>query len=330
MVDIQAPLFKILSKTEDKIRFHYVHYLVDQCAHTEGRKLNLARFKLRSVPATLVSCCPFLTKLSLDGNCLTSESIIVLRSLKFLRHLALNDNELSHFPEELCRLKFVEFLNISGNPVAELPEAVGKLKNLITLWCNDMLLERLPEAFGQLQRLKTFGARNNRLSELPVSFGQLRRLKWLTLENNLLSELPAESFRLLYRLAHLNLKGNHFHQLPDVLPELRRLQFCSFESNLIATIPEDFLDELNFVGTLILTGNPLDPSIFTNQENMKAPDLNFIFDIWNEELTEDWIHSLPNSELNSPNSSDGENNDPEDFEPYQLQLTEMARFSCGV
>ncbi|XP_065093685.1 leucine-rich repeat-containing protein 7 [Ochlerotatus camptorhynchus] len=304
---------KLLSFLEGLIRSQYVCYLVDKCVEENGRKLNLARFRIKTVPSTLASC-TFLSKLSLDGNFFSSASIIGLQSLKFLRYLTLNDNELSQFPEELCQLKFVEFLNIGGNPIDRLPEAIGKLKNLITLWCNDMLLKNLPETIGTLRKLKTFGARNNQLTALPESFGKLRRLKWLSLGNNCISAVP-ETFEELVNLTHLNMAENRFNELPAAISLLKRLKFCSFAENCIENVTNNALEELSYIQTLLLHGNP----VMTDKlSTAKINETIFELDILNENIQQDWNTSLPNSELNLLDTSDEEM--VEDL--YEFELSE--------
>nr|XP_019526825.2 erbin-like [Aedes albopictus]XP_029718828.1 erbin-like [Aedes albopictus] len=312
---------KFLSLLEDKIRSQCVCYSVQKCIEENGRKLNLSRSKIKTVPPALDSC-TFLSKLSLDGNFLSSASITGLQSLKFLRYLALNDNELNEFPEELCELKFVEFLNIGGNPIDRLPESIDKLKNLITLWCNDMLLELLPEALGRLRKLRTFGARSNQLKALPESFGELKRLRWLSLEDNGIDSLP-ESFGELSRLTHLNMARNRFIDLPATVSTLKRLKFCSFAENLIEHVTEIALAELDFIPTLLLNGNrimSMDELIFHTKE------VRFKFDILNELVSEDWEFSLPNSELNLVDSSDDDTFE----EPYEMEVPQQARFCMAV
>ncbi|XP_062560349.1 leucine-rich repeat-containing protein 69-like [Armigeres subalbatus] len=310
-----SKLNQIMSNVEDKIRFHYVCYLVDKCIEENGRKLNLSRSKIKTVPPALAAC-TFLSKLSLDGNFISSASITGLHSLIFLRYLTLNDNELSEFPEELCELKFVEFLNIGANPIDHLPDSIGKLKNLITLWCNDMLLEQLPEQIGVLRKLKTFGARNNRLKALPESFGELRRLKWLSLENNGIDTLPG-SFAKLANLTHLNMARNRFNGIHTTISKLRRLKYCSFEENFIENVTEAALAELDYIKTLLLAGNRIDCTVLTQERVVP-----FKFDIFNEIVTEDWEFSLPNSELNLLDTSDEETFE----EPYEMELPLQARF----
>lgn len=309
---------------EDQIRTQYALYLAERCAHQgsgSGRKLNLVRLKLRQLPAALAEC-TFLAKLSLDGNLLSSESILVLGSLKFLRYLTLNDNKLCRFPEELCRLKFVEFLNVGGNPIDGLPEAIGKLKNLISLWCNDMLLEQLPEALGSLRKLRTFGARNNRLRSLPDSFGTgTKRLRWLTLAGNRIANLP-ETFAQLTNLTHLNLAGNCLREIPGAISQLHRLKYCSLMDNAIGHVDATLLQELSHVGKLELLGNLIDAKIL---QNFQPSGMNYHFDLTQENVSVDWEHSLPNSAINSPDASDSEDTD---VELVELNFLELARYCC--
>ncbi|XP_058821646.1 leucine-rich repeat-containing protein 57 [Topomyia yanbarensis] len=316
---------KFLNLIKNQIFSQYASYLTEQCIQQEGRKLDLSRLKLKELPAELTLAFAFLSKLSLEGNFLRFESIIVLHSLKFLRYLALNNNQLALFPEELCELKYVEFLNLSDNPIECLPEAIGKLKNVTTLWCNDMMLSQLPSTFGSLRKLKTFGARNNQLAALPESFGMLRRLKWLSLEGNHISAMP-ESFEWLRNLSHLNLKGNSFIEFPVELFQMRRLKFCSLANNSISALSEVTLEGVRFIDTLELSGNPANVSVYGNFENIQAKVLRLQFDLMDETVEEEWKHSLPNSELNSPDTS----GDETDMEPYDYELPKLARYCCAV
>ncbi|XP_055635439.1 leucine-rich repeat-containing protein 1 [Toxorhynchites rutilus septentrionalis] len=311
----------LLSQLEDQIRTQYVHFLVDKCVLNEDKKISLVRLKLRTIPPGLVTC-SFLAKLSLDCNLLSSESIVLLQSFKFLQYLTLNDNELTLFPEELCQLKFVKFLNIGDNPIERLPAAIGKLKNLITLWCNDMLLDHLPEEITALRKLKTFGVRNNKLTHLPESFGTMRRLKWLSLSNNRLHKLPS-SFSGLGNLRHLNMEGNQFEKIPMEITKLASLSFCSFANNLIEELSPELLNSCRFIGTLQLDGNPVG---FTHIENTQPRGVIYNFDLLDTDITEDWVHSLPNSEMNSTETSADET----ETEPRELHLTKLARFGCAV
>ncbi|XP_058450083.1 leucine-rich repeat-containing protein 57 [Malaya genurostris] len=315
---------KLLSSIENHILFQYASYLTEQCIRQDENKIDLSHLKLHKLPFELKKV-TFLSKLSLEGNFLQSESVTVLSHLKFLRYLTLNNNRLTKFPEELCDLKFVEFLNLSDNPIECLPEAIGKLKNITTLWCNDMLLSQLPSSFGSMRRLKTFGARNNQLVALPSSFGRLRRLKWLSLEGNRISVMP-ESFELLRNLTHLNMKGNDFVQFPIELFPLRHLKFCSLANNSIMAVSEAALENANFINTLELGGNPVDVGHYENFGNIHDKRLRLQLDLTDETVQEEWEHSLPNSELNSPDTS----GDDTDMEPYEFDLPKLAKYCCPM
>lgn len=119
-------------------------------------------------------------------------------TLKELRALFLNMNNMTSFPEEVCRLSDLAILDVSNNRIRELPDllrcSVADLENLEELDLSNNKLRHLPESIGKLARLQVLHVEGNFISELPPSMGMLQELTKLYVNKTI--KLPSEVYQL--------------------------------------------------------------------------------------------------------------------------------------
>lgn len=119
-----------------------------------------------------------------------------------LIHLALESNEISVFPKEICVLDALESLDLSANYICRVPAEIGDLKSLKILRLSHNSIRGFPASVCNLTKLEVLTADNNCLTSLPSRLGYLRLLRSLSVETNKLRSLPrsltqSNSLRLL-------------------------------------------------------------------------------------------------------------------------------------
>lgn len=290
--------------------------------------LNLSDFDLKAIPESVFTFNHDLLRFFLNNNKI-EQLPIQLFSFYSLHTLALDYNNIQILPSEVCQLKNLVNLNLSNNPLKYLPSEICLLSRLEVLWCNSAQLTELPEEIGHLKYLDTLGARNNAICELPSSFVQLPNLRWLTLENNRIEELP-QHFSNLHRLIHLNLNSNLLTIFPKEIRKMYALQYVFLKNNLIEMIDARNMKYLYHLRLLNMKHNP----VISCCDLKNFPFVCFYPDwepppidmgVVSEASDDCWEHSVPTSEIDSTEQSEGE---WDDEEILVQMLPNISRFAA--
>eukprot|EP01104_Vermistella_antarctica_P010415 TRINITY_DN2787_c1_g5_i2.p1 TRINITY_DN2787_c1_g5~~TRINITY_DN2787_c1_g5_i2.p1 ORF type:complete len:401 (+),score=59.22 TRINITY_DN2787_c1_g5_i2:207-1409(+) len=90
-----------------------------------------------------------------------------------LRHLHLQNNNLSKVSKELFRLINLESLNLSKNQIKYIPKEIGRLGYMQRLNLSHNEIEALPTSIGRLVNLFEFQASHNKIEVIPCDFAWL-------------------------------------------------------------------------------------------------------------------------------------------------------------
>ena len=168
---------------------------------------------------------------------LTSRDITILKSMKRLKILLVQENKLQSIAENIKELSHLKIIDISNNQLTTLPEGLCELTNLVYIRMNNNGIKELPSCIGNLKQLKILRAESNCLTALPSDIGALDNLKELALSNNFLTRLP-NSIGFLSNLLKLFINNNALTELPDTLQFLSALEELQAENNGITALPE--------------------------------------------------------------------------------------------
>uniref|UniRef100_A0A673CQN4 Leucine rich repeat containing 40 n=1 Tax=Sphaeramia orbicularis TaxID=375764 RepID=A0A673CQN4_9TELE len=198
-------------------------------------------------------------------------------TLKNLRSLTLQQNQMESLPEELGQLENLTELDVSNNHLTALPSTLGHLSCLQKLNLNHNKLSSLPDSLAQLKNVKLLDCSNNQLTDIPVSLSEMLALEQLYLRHNklrLLPQLPAPSLKELYvgnnqieqleaeqlssltAISLLELRDNKIKSLPEQITLLSTLTRLDLTNNDITTLPAS-LGLLPNLKMLLLEGNPM-------------------------------------------------------------------------
>lgn len=290
--------------------------------------LNLSNYDLAEIPELVFTFNHDLLRFFLHNNKL-GQLPVELFLLYNLHTLSLDFNNIPVLPPEICQLKNLVNLNVSSNPLKQLPPEICLISRLEVLWCNSTQLTELPEEIGYLKYLDTFGARNNQIKELPASIVELSNLRWLTLENNIIEELPP-NFSNMHKLIHFNLSNNRLTSFPKDLTKMFSLQYVFMKNNLIDTIDANDMKYLYHLRMLSMKDNPV-----VNCCELKNFPFICLHSDWespqsdtgvvSESSDDCWEHSIPTSEIDSTEESEGE---WEDEEILVQMLPNISRFAA--
>ena len=159
------------------------------------------------------------TRVALEKNNLTSIPL-ELCTLTQITHLYLKKNKLKKLPTEFGQLFNLKYIDLRKNRLTQLPAAFGKLTNLETLDLKHNKLKALPPEFGELSSLAHLNLEHNKLTTLPPEFGKLSCIDILHLEDNEIVTLPEEMSRITYSIMEIYLGDNPI-KLSDVPEALR-------------------------------------------------------------------------------------------------------------
>jgi Leucine-rich repeat (LRR) protein len=195
---------------------------------------------IRDIPDWLGSFAS-LIELDLSENKILDSIPDSICSLKNLRKLNLNSNNIAKLPEDIGCLKHLENLDIKGSNIESLPESIGNLLSLITMDCSGNKIKTLPKCITNLTVLKKLDANNNIIQRLPNDFGNLASLEKLDLSNNPIKIIPV-SMRNLENLAYFNLSSTKIDKFPGFLAELPSLKVLELINSKIyeKDIPEKY------------------------------------------------------------------------------------------
>ncbi len=201
--------------------------------------------------AGLASIWPFV-ELEIDGRYTSLEA--ASKAPTEVRLLALQQNDLPHFPEEIGSFAKLRKLYLFRNHIKELPPAIGRLHQLEHLSLGYNRIAVIAPEFGELRRLRTLEIYSNQLRSLPPAIGQLESLEELNASWNHITTVPSE-ICTLKQLRVLKLGYSQIVSLPPEIGQLKNLRVLDLSHNQLQTLPDEFydlkLDELE------LDGNPL-------------------------------------------------------------------------
>ena len=169
-----------------------------------------------------------------------------LASLRHLRTLALDGNELMEVPEALCQLPCLAYLYLGRNGLQGLPPAFGRLQSLRCLWLEGNFMGRFPAALLGLPGLRSLQLGDNRLARLPSSLPRMAGLQGLWLYGNRFQHFPPVLLRMA-QLRVLDLDRNRIARFPD-LRGLAGLCLLSYDHNPVPQPPR-VADTVRLVGS---------------------------------------------------------------------------------
>ncbi|CAA7388411.1 unnamed protein product [Spirodela intermedia] len=126
------------------------------------------------------------TGISIRPNCFSS--------LKHLRYLNLQGNQISKLPESLGSLYLLETLNLNRTNIGVLPDWICLLKHLRYLGLRGTYINYLPESLGMLDQLHTLDIESVRIDYLPDSISNLSSLRRLICKDDVV--FPSEIRKL--------------------------------------------------------------------------------------------------------------------------------------
>jgi predicted ATP-binding protein involved in virulence len=210
-----------------------------------------------------------LTELNLDTNKFVRLDGPILASLKSLRKLTANNNQISSIGPELSGLSHLISIYLNSNLLSSLSGLEHLPRNLSSIFLQKNQIEQINfDDFARFQNLNELDISHNLIEkiELNVKFG----VKNLILSNNRLRNLP-DIFDKFPNLTHLDISNNQIEFLPASLVRkaATKLTFFNFAGNNIP-VPHNY-DPKNPKSGLGPTGTGLPTNeafIFVNSETM--------------------------------------------------------------
>lgn len=244
-----------------------LHEMPPQLAELED--LQVLRFQGNHLadnpPAFPESLTTSLTFLSLKA-CEIVDVDDSLCTLSCLKHLDLEDNQLTKLPSNFARLRKLEVLHLEKNRLFMLPDDLGTMTALKELYADMNRLDLLPDSLPQLRHLQVLHLNKNSLYTLP-DLSKLVKLEVLSLEANQIHRLPAGIGNLKLtqlKVAHnrlerldadiltphlrstievLRVSNNNLQELPALFNGVEKLRELSIEYNPMRSPPAEMLPE---------------------------------------------------------------------------------------
>jgi len=198
-----------------------------------------------------------LEELNLVANGITSLPSTI-GSMKNLRKLNLNNNQITTIAPEISNLVHLEQLFLYRSSLKSIPPDLYQLKNLkaIDLYYNQ--LTQLDPEIANWSKLEILYAANNKLFTLPDNLGKLTQLRELYLHHNKLSSLP--DLGALDSLRVLRINNNFLVEYPHSLYGLESIENLDVASNQVQTFEEALFDYPR-LRIISLKNNPIDPAL---------------------------------------------------------------------
>ncbi|XP_072399638.1 uncharacterized protein [Diabrotica undecimpunctata] len=155
------------------------------------------------------------------------------------RNLALDDFDLTQFPEVLITCQGLHILNIGHNRIVEIPMEISQLKNLQHLSLEYNQLDRFPEALKHCPQLISLNLSHNPIKELTCDIGCLVSLEMLWCNSCCLTSIPEEIGNLT-KLETFGARHNKIAKLPIRIGELINLRWLTMEDNCLNNVPHNF------------------------------------------------------------------------------------------
>ncbi|RLN53463.1 hypothetical protein BBJ29_005040 [Phytophthora kernoviae] len=149
-----------------------------------------------------------LVVLNAAANQVTRIPVEVLRNLRVLKGLVLNNNSISTL-DWLPKLPELNSLIVSNNRISQIPQRIVEgFPRLTKISISHNLLEEIPN-LSQLTEITELRMSHNRIKKLPTHLAQLKNLKVLELSHNQIDDWAGfEALSSLENLRQLNLTGN--------------------------------------------------------------------------------------------------------------------------
>ncbi|KAF4318495.1 hypothetical protein BBO99_00007262 [Phytophthora kernoviae] len=149
-----------------------------------------------------------LVVLNAADNQVTRIPVEVLRNLRVLKGLVLNNNSISTL-DWLPKLPELNSLIVSNNRISQIPQRIVEgFPRLTKISISHNLLEEIPN-LSQLTEITELRMSHNRIKKLPTHLAQLKNLKVLELSHNQIDDWAGfEALSSLENLRQLNLTGN--------------------------------------------------------------------------------------------------------------------------
>lgn len=272
------------------------------CSMANLQALNLTRNRLHNVtnlgftdnstpsPASSVfetdniNCHLELTVLDLSHNDIQILPSDAFGTLKRLRELFLQDNQISNVVEKaLAGLYSLHVLNLANNDLNTLPpELFANVSELMELYLGNNSISILaPGLLSGLQQLLVLDMSHNELTNSWVNsetFKDLIRLVVLNLNHNQLTRIDASHFRSLYSLQILELAHNEIEFIADnAFSSMFNLHTLVLGNNRLTHIDAFTLNGLYVLSLLSANNNRIDnvhPDAFRNCSHLQDLHLN--------------------------------------------------------
>ncbi|KAG7401084.1 Leucine-rich repeat-containing protein 9 [Phytophthora boehmeriae] len=149
-----------------------------------------------------------LVVLNVADNQVSRIPVEVLRNLRNLKGLVLNNNSISTL-DWLPKLPELNSLIVSNNRISQIPQRVVEgFPSLTKISISHNLLEEIPD-LSQLTEITELRLSHNRIKKLPAHLARLKNLKVLELSHNQIDDWEGlEALSSLENLRQLNLTGN--------------------------------------------------------------------------------------------------------------------------
>ncbi|KAF5119529.1 hypothetical protein DV452_001612 [Geotrichum candidum] len=270
--------------------------------------LNLSKAKIVALQETFLEKIPFVEKLVLDKNHLSSLPPHI-GSLKCLIYLSVVANNLDSVPPEIGLLHELRHLDLHNNNIQSLPEEIWNLSCLDHLNVSSNLLESFPKRPAQSSTSSSESERSKIFGDLVHNYelGSARRPSTLSISSSLgpndrrMSAFPVNNryspaafspvgLRQRRTLANclitLSLSDNRLtDECFEEISWLTELQVLNLSYNELVDIPYGALRQLHHLTELYLSGN--------NLTSLPADDLERIQSLRILHVNSNKLHSLP-------------------------------------
>uniref|UniRef100_A0A672F1M1 Leucine-rich repeat-containing G-protein coupled receptor 4 n=1 Tax=Salarias fasciatus TaxID=181472 RepID=A0A672F1M1_SALFA len=252
-----TPISAVLHNRYKKLKILSMFFLfrVDFTA-LQGEMLRLDANHITMVPDNSFEGLQQLRHLWLDDNNLTEVPVGCLRHQANLQALTLALNRILYIPDNaFANLTSLVVLHLHNNRIKEIGDnCFAGLVNLETLDLNFNNLMVFPKAIEALPKLKELGFHSNGIASIPEgAFHNNPLLRTIHLYDNPLSFVGASAFQNLSDLHSLMLRGASMMQDFPILTLTNNLESLTLSGTKISSIPADLCEDLKLLRTLSIS-----------------------------------------------------------------------------
>lgn len=128
--------------------------------------------------------------LQIEAN---KENIFTI-DLSNIKHIGINRNEFTTFPEGLLACHNLRILLLSYIDLENIPQDIHLMHNLETLELSHNKIKSIPKKLGDIKSLKMLLLNHNQITEVPATLKNLTNLTNFRLNNNKIDKLPDDLF----------------------------------------------------------------------------------------------------------------------------------------